>query len=155
MLTVLITSSSQPLSGNFSWTQKAWCLAIHKNLPFSRFVLSRSYTLFNYLMKNWRIFYYASDEYEFYMDIFGIRIWTAFYVIAFTIFAVAVFSSVKGVMIWVCLLLAGVVLGISFVAIRNQMKMHSAREEMQRKLVEGLEWCSTVKDESLKTPWEA
>ncbi len=86
------------------------------------------------------------------MDIPGIRIWTVFYVIAFIIFAVAVFSSVKGLMIWVCLLLAGVVLGISFVAIRNQMKMHSAREEMQRKLVEGLEGGSTVKDESLKTP---
>jgi len=85
------------------------------------------------------------------MDLPGIRIWIAFYLIGFIIVAWAVFVAAKGVMIWVCLLLVGLVLGISFVTVYNQVKMQTARLEMQRRLVEGLELGSSVKEETQNT----
>ena len=98
-----------------------------------------------------RIFFYAIDDYDCYMDLPGIRLWSVFYLVSFIIIASAVFVAAKGVMILVCMLISGLVLGISFFTVYTQVKMQTAREEMQRKLVEGLERTSPVKEEIQKT----
>jgi len=86
-----------------------------------------------------RIYYYAIVGYQINMDLPGMWIWIVFYVIAFVILLSAILVAAKGIMILVCLILVILVLGINFVTVRNQIKMHAARTEMQRQLVEGFE----------------
>jgi hypothetical protein len=100
---------------------------------------------------NCRIFYYAINDYDCCMDLPGIRIWSIFYVVSFIIITSAVFVAAKGVMILVCLLISGLVLGISFFTVYTQVKIQNSREEMQRKLVEGLERAPPDKEESQKS----
>jgi len=73
------------------------------------------------------------------MNLPGMWIWIIFYVIAFVILLSAILVAAKGIMILVCLLLVVVVLGISFVTVRTQIKLHTDRTKMQQQLVEGFE----------------
>ncbi|MFA5414372.1 MAG: hypothetical protein WC295_02660 [Methanoregula sp.] len=71
------------------------------------------------------------------MDLPGIRIWIIFYVVAILILIGAISISVKGVMVFVCLILVCIAIGISFFTVNTQLKIQAARTEMQRQLVEG------------------
>ncbi len=73
------------------------------------------------------------------MELPGLRTWIIFYLISFVVLLWAAFLSAQGVMLWVSLLLVIVIVGLNFYTVYNQIKKHSSREELQRKLTEGFE----------------
>jgi cytochrome c biogenesis protein CcdA len=73
------------------------------------------------------------------MELPGLRIWMVFYLLSFVVLLWAAFLSAQGVMLWVSLLLVIIVVGINFVTVYNQVKLHASRTEFQRKLTEGFE----------------
>ncbi len=72
------------------------------------------------------------------MDMPGMRTWIVFYLISFVVLLWAAFLSAQGSMLWVSLLLVIVIVGVNFYTVYNQIKAHGSREELQRKLTEGL-----------------
>jgi hypothetical protein len=73
------------------------------------------------------------------MELPGIRMWILFYLISFVVLLWAAFLSAKGVMLWVSLLLVIIIVGVNFVTVYNQIKLHASRDEFQRKLTEGFD----------------
>jgi len=73
------------------------------------------------------------------MELPGLRTWIVFYLLSFVVLLWAAFLSAKGVMLWVSLLLVLVIIGVNFMTVLNQVKIHTARQELQRKLTEGFE----------------
>lgn len=73
------------------------------------------------------------------MELPGLNTWIIFYLISFVVLLWAAFLSAQGVMLWVSLLLVIVIVGLNFYTVYNQIKKHSSREELQRKLTEGFE----------------
>jgi uncharacterized BrkB/YihY/UPF0761 family membrane protein len=73
------------------------------------------------------------------MDMPGMRMWIIFYLISFVVLLWAAFLSATGVMLWVSLLLVIIIVGINFYTVIGELKKHTARKEMQRKLTEGFE----------------
>jgi uncharacterized BrkB/YihY/UPF0761 family membrane protein len=72
------------------------------------------------------------------MELPGIRTWVVFYLISFVVLLWAAFLSATGVMLWVSLLLVIVIVGVNFVTVYNQVKIHASRLEMQRSLTRGM-----------------
>jgi TRAP-type uncharacterized transport system fused permease subunit len=62
-----------------------------------------------------------------------------FYLISFVVLLWAAFLSAQGAMLWVSLFLVLIIIGVNFVTVLNQVKMHAARRELQRKLTDGFE----------------
>ena len=73
------------------------------------------------------------------MELPGLRTWVVFYLISFVVLLWAAFLSAKGAMLWVSLFLVLIIIGINFVTVLNQIKLHTARQELQRDLTEGFE----------------
>ena len=73
------------------------------------------------------------------MELPGLRIWMVFYLLSFVVLLWAAFLSAQGVMLWVSLLLVIIIVGVNFVTVYNQVKLHASRTEFQRKLTEGFE----------------
>jgi TRAP-type uncharacterized transport system fused permease subunit len=73
------------------------------------------------------------------MEIPGLRTWLVFYLISFVVLLWAAFLSAQGAMLWVSLLLVLIIIGVNFVTVMNQIKMHTARKELQRNLTRGFE----------------
>jgi len=71
------------------------------------------------------------------MELPGLRTWVVFYLISFVVLLWAAFLSAQGVMLWVSLLLVILIVGVNFVTVLNQIKMHAARREFQRALTSG------------------
>jgi uncharacterized BrkB/YihY/UPF0761 family membrane protein len=68
------------------------------------------------------------------MELPGLRTWVVFYLLSFVVLLWAAFLSAQGVMVWVSLFLIILIIGINFVTVLNQVKMHSARKEFQHNL---------------------
>jgi cytochrome c biogenesis protein CcdA len=68
------------------------------------------------------------------MELPGLRTWVVFYLISFVVLLWAAFLSSQGVMLWVSLLLVIIIIGLNFVTVMNQIKVHAARKEFQRSL---------------------
>ncbi len=68
------------------------------------------------------------------MELPGLRTWVVFYLISFVVLLWAAFLSAQGVMVWVSLFLIILIIGVNFVTVMNQVKMHSARKEFQHNL---------------------
>ncbi len=77
------------------------------------------------------------------------RSWIIFYLISFVVLLWAAFLSASGVMLWVSLLLVIIIVGINFYTVVGEIKRHSARKEMQRKLTEGFVREENVQDSIL------
>ncbi|WP_321508550.1 hypothetical protein [uncultured Methanoregula sp.] len=73
------------------------------------------------------------------MELPSLRTWVVFYLLSFVVLLWAAFLSAQGVMLWVSLLLVLVIIGVNFMTVLNQIKLHAARQELQRKLTEGFE----------------
>jgi len=73
------------------------------------------------------------------MELPGLRTWLVFYLISFVVLLWAAFLSAQGVMLWVSLLLVLLIIGVNFVTVLNQIKIHAARKELQRNLTSGFE----------------
>jgi len=73
------------------------------------------------------------------MELPGLRTWVVFYLISFVVLLWAAFLSAQGAMLWVSLFLVLIIIGINFVTVLNQVKMHTARRELQRNLTAGFE----------------
>ena len=73
------------------------------------------------------------------MELPGLRTWVVFYLISFVVLLWAAFLSAQGAMLWVSLFLVLIIIGVNFVTVLNQVKMHAARRELQRKLTDGFE----------------
>jgi flagellar motor component MotA len=73
------------------------------------------------------------------MELPSLRTWIVFYLLSFVVLLWAVFLSAQGVMLWVSLLLVLIIIGVNFMTVLNQVKVHAARQELQRKLTEGFE----------------
>ena len=73
------------------------------------------------------------------MELPGLRTWVVFYLISFVVLLWAAFLSAKGAMLWVSLFLVLIIIGINFVTVLNQIKLHTARQELQRDLTQGFE----------------
>jgi uncharacterized BrkB/YihY/UPF0761 family membrane protein len=73
------------------------------------------------------------------MEMPGKRTWVIFYLISFVVLLWAAFLSATGVMLWVSLLLVIIIIGINFYTVIGELKKHTLRKEMQRKLTEGFE----------------
>nr|WP_321352090.1 hypothetical protein [uncultured Methanoregula sp.] len=73
------------------------------------------------------------------MELPSLRTWILFYLLSFVVLLWAAFLSSQGVMLWVSLLLVLVIIGVNFMTVLNQVKVHAARQELQRKLTEGFE----------------
>jgi TRAP-type uncharacterized transport system fused permease subunit len=73
------------------------------------------------------------------MELPGLRTWVVFYLISFVVLLWAAFLSAQGAMLWVSLFLVLIIIGVNFVTVLNQVKMHTARRELQRKLTDGFE----------------
>jgi hypothetical protein len=71
------------------------------------------------------------------MEIPGLQTWIVFYLISFVVLLWAAFLSAQGVMLWVSLLLVLIIIGVNFITVMNQIKMHTARRELQRNLTLG------------------
>jgi len=71
------------------------------------------------------------------MELPSLRTWIVFYLLSFVVLLWAAFLSAQGVMLWVSLLLVLVIIGVNFMTVLNQVKIHAARQEFQRKLTEG------------------
>lgn len=68
------------------------------------------------------------------MELPGLRTWIVFYLISFVVLLWAAFLSSQGVMLWVSLLLVILIIGLNFMTVLNQVKVHAARKEFQRSL---------------------
>ena len=68
------------------------------------------------------------------MEIPGIRTWIIYFLISFVVLLWAVFLSVKGVMLWVSLMLVIVVTGINIGIMVGEVRRHSARQELMKEL---------------------
>ena len=73
------------------------------------------------------------------MELPGLRTWIVFYLISFVVLLWAAFLSAQGVMVWVSFFLVLIIVGINFITVMNQIKMHSARKEFQRNLTKGFD----------------
>jgi len=73
------------------------------------------------------------------MELPGLRTWVVFYLISFVVLLWAAFLSAQGAMLWVSLFLVLIIIGINFVTVLNQIKLHTARQELQRDLTQGFE----------------
>jgi cytochrome c biogenesis protein CcdA len=73
------------------------------------------------------------------MELPGLRTWVVFYLISFVVLLWAAFLSAQGVMLWVSLFLVVIIIGINFITVLNQVKMHAARIEFQRNLTSGFD----------------
>jgi positive regulator of sigma E activity len=73
------------------------------------------------------------------MEFPDLRTWVIFYLISFVVLLVAAFLSSQGVMLWVSLFLEILIVGVNFYTVFNQIKVHTARRELQRSLTEDLE----------------
>jgi len=73
------------------------------------------------------------------MELPSLRTWIVFYLISFVVLLFAAFLSAQGVMLWVSLLLVILIVGLNFYTVFQQIKLHTSREELQRKLTEGFE----------------
>jgi hypothetical protein len=73
------------------------------------------------------------------MELPGLRTWVVFYLISFVVLLWAAFLSAQGVMLWISLLLVLVIVGVNFVTVLNQIKLHAARREFQHNLTSGFE----------------
>ena len=71
------------------------------------------------------------------MEIPGLQTWIVFYLISFVVLLWAAFLSAQGVMLWVSLILVLFIIGLNFITVLNQIKMHTARRELQRNLTVG------------------
>jgi uncharacterized BrkB/YihY/UPF0761 family membrane protein len=78
------------------------------------------------------------------MDLPGLRTWIVFYLISFVVLLWAAFLSAQGVMLWISLLLVIVIVGLNFYTVYQQIKLHTTREDLQRKLTEGFERGSQI-----------
>ena len=83
------------------------------------------------------------------MDMPGMRMWIIFYLISFVVLLWAAFLSAEGVMLWVSLFLVIVIVGINFYTVLGELKKHTARKEIQRKLTEGFVREKKVEDSVL------
>jgi len=68
------------------------------------------------------------------MEVPGVRTWVVFYLISFVVLLWAAFLSSQGIMLWVSLFLVLIIIGINLVTVMNQLKAHTARQELQRNL---------------------
>jgi len=68
------------------------------------------------------------------MEVPGLRTWVIFYLISFVVLLWAAFLSSQGIMLWVSLFLVLIIIGINLVTVMNQLKAHTARQELQRNL---------------------
>jgi uncharacterized protein YqfA (UPF0365 family) len=68
------------------------------------------------------------------MEIPGTRTWIIYFLISFVVLLWAVFLSVKGVMLWVSLTLAVVVIGINLMTLVGELRSHTKRQELMREL---------------------
>jgi cytochrome c biogenesis protein CcdA len=68
------------------------------------------------------------------MELPGLRTWIVFYLISFVVLLWAAFLSAQGVMLWVSLLLVIIIIGLNFMTVLNQIKLHAARKEFQHNL---------------------
>lgn len=73
------------------------------------------------------------------MELPGLRTWIIFYLISFVVLLWAAFLSAQGVMFWVSLFLVIIIVGVNFYTVYQQVKLHTSREELQRKLTEGFD----------------
>jgi uncharacterized BrkB/YihY/UPF0761 family membrane protein len=73
------------------------------------------------------------------MELPGLRTWIVFYLLSFVVLLWAAFLSAQGVMLWVSLFLVIIIVGVNFYTVYQQIKLHTSREELQRKLTEGFE----------------
>lgn len=73
------------------------------------------------------------------MELPSLRTWIVFYLISFVVLLWAAFLSSQGVMLWVSLFLVIIIVGLNFYTVYQQIKLHSSREELQRKLTEGFQ----------------
>jgi cytochrome c biogenesis protein CcdA len=68
------------------------------------------------------------------MELPGLRTWVVFYLISFVALLIAAFLSSQGVMLWVCLFLVIIIIGVNFMTVVNQLKVHAAKKEFQHNL---------------------
>jgi hypothetical protein len=68
------------------------------------------------------------------MELPGLRTWIVFYLLSFVVLLWAAFLSSQGVMLWVSLLLVILIIGVNFMTVLNQIKVHAAKKEFQRNL---------------------
>jgi len=68
------------------------------------------------------------------MQIPGLRTWIIYYLISFVVLLWAVFLSVKGVMLWVSLMLVIVVTGVNIWTLVGEVRRHAARQELMREI---------------------
>jgi uncharacterized BrkB/YihY/UPF0761 family membrane protein len=73
------------------------------------------------------------------MDMPGKQTWIIFYLISFVVLLWAAFLTATGVMLWVSLLLVIIIVGINLMTVLGELKKHTARRELQRKLTEGFD----------------
>lgn len=71
------------------------------------------------------------------MEMPGKQTWIIFYLISFVVLLWAAFLTATGVMLWVSLFLVIIIVGINFMTVIGELKKHTARRELQRKLTEG------------------
>ena len=73
------------------------------------------------------------------MELPSLNMWILFYLLSFVVLLWAAFLSAKGAMLWVSLFLVIIIVGVNFVTVYNQIKLHASRTEFQRKLTEGFD----------------
>ena len=72
------------------------------------------------------------------MELPGLRTWIIFYLISFVVLLWAAFLTVTGVMLWVSLMLVIIIVGVNFVTVYNQIKLHASRKALQSELTKGI-----------------
>lgn len=73
------------------------------------------------------------------MEMPGKQTWIIFYLISFVVLLWAAFLTATGIMLWVSLFLVIIIVGINFMTVIGELKKHTQRKELQRKLTEGFE----------------
>ncbi len=72
------------------------------------------------------------------MELPGLRTWIVFYLLSFVVILWAAFLSSQGVMLWVSLMLAIVVVGVNFVTVYNEVKKHASRKKLLHDLTKNI-----------------
>jgi hypothetical protein len=84
------------------------------------------------------------------MELPGLRTWIVFYLLSFVVLLWAAFLSAQGAMLWVSLLLVLIIIAVNFMTVLKQVKVHTARQELQRSLTEGFERKAPHEEEKKK-----
>jgi hypothetical protein len=68
------------------------------------------------------------------MNVFTLKTWLVFYLLSFVALLWVVFLTSSGAMLWTCLLLISMVVGINFTAVLVDVQRHRRRIDIMRNL---------------------